>query len=188
MRGGAPPPDGPQDELLLFVPGPSRRPASRDHRGLGLLPGRGRCGGRGRRGQGPRRRARRSRSGATSWRAATTGEPPHTSQGRALQPFIAEFELPRQAFEDVIDGVAMDLDHTRYQTFDDLLEYCRRVASAVGMICIRIFGCRSDEASRVRAASRRRAAADQHSPRRERRSRTRPGVSAARRSGGSRLH
>ena len=34
----------------------------------------------------------------------------------------------------------MDLDTPRYQTFDDLFEYCRRVASAVGMICIRIFG------------------------------------------------
>jgi phytoene synthase len=71
---------------------------------------------------------------------------PRTSQGRTLQPFIAEFDLPRQAFEDVIDGVAMDLDRMRYQTFDELLEYCRRVASAVGMICIRIFRCESDRA------------------------------------------
>ena len=68
---------------------------------------------------------------------------PETLEGRQLQPFIVAFDLPRQAFDDVIDGVAMDLDHTRYETFDDLLEYCRRVASAVGMICIRIFGCRS---------------------------------------------
>ena len=42
----------------------------------------------------------------------------------------------------MIDGVAMDLERTRYQTFDELFEYCRRVASAVGLICIRIFGCR----------------------------------------------
>ena len=40
----------------------------------------------------------------------------------------------------------MDLDTTRYETFADLFEYCRRVASAVGMICIRVFGCRSDRA------------------------------------------
>ena len=66
-----------------------------------------------------------------------------TPQGRRLQPFVQEFDLPRQAFEDVIDGVAMDLDHSRYETFDDLLQYCRRVASAVGMICIRIFRCES---------------------------------------------
>jgi phytoene synthase len=58
----------------------------------------------------------------------------------------SRFDLPRQAFDDVIDGVAMDLDTTRYKTFDDLFEYCRRVASAVGLICIRIFGCRDDSA------------------------------------------
>lgn len=70
-------------------------------------------------------------------------EQPVTAEGQRLKPCIAQFDLPRQAFADVIDGVAMDLDHTRYETFDELLEYCRRVASAVGMICIRIFGCRS---------------------------------------------
>jgi phytoene synthase len=73
---------------------------------------------------------------------AYDGGHPTTPQARALPPLIRDFDLPRQAFEDVIDGVAMDLDTTRYQTFDDLFEYCRRVASAVGMICIRIFGCR----------------------------------------------
>ena len=75
------------------------------------------------------------------------GQPPSTGQGRRLQPFVKAFDLPRQAFEDVIDGVAMDLDTSRYQTFEDLLEYCRRVASAVGLICIRIWGC-TDEGSR----------------------------------------
>jgi 15-cis-phytoene synthase len=72
-----------------------------------------------------------------------SGESPLTPEGRRLQPFVVEFDLPRAAFEDVIDGVAMDLDHARYETFDDLLEYCHRVASAVGMICIRIFRCES---------------------------------------------
>jgi phytoene synthase len=66
---------------------------------------------------------------------------PQTPQGLHLQPYIERFHLPRQAFEDVIDGVAMDLDTTRYETFDDLLGYCHRVASAVGIICINIFGC-----------------------------------------------
>ena len=69
-----------------------------------------------------------------------------TPQARRLAPFIAPFDLPRQAFEDVVDGVAMDLDTTRYETFADLYEYCRRVASAVGMICIRIFGCVDEQA------------------------------------------
>ena len=81
------------------------------------------------------------------WRAELSrcyeGATPATSQGKRLQPFITPFELPRQAFEDVIDGVAMDLDTTRYADFGELHEYCRRVASAVGLICINIFGCRS---------------------------------------------
>lgn len=74
------------------------------------------------------------------------GAVPLTPPGRRLQPFLARFDLPRQAFQDVIDGVAMDLDTARYETFAELCEYCRRVASAVGLICIRVFGCRSDRA------------------------------------------
>jgi phytoene synthase len=80
-----------------------------------------------------------------SWRseldAAYRGTP-QTSQGIALQPFIAEFNLPRARFEALIDGVEMDLSHARYATFEALLEYCRRVASAVGLICVEIFGYR----------------------------------------------
>jgi phytoene synthase len=95
-------------------------------------------------------RAESARDALHLWRGELArcyeGKAPETPQGRRLQSFIARFELPRQAFEDVIDGVAMDLDKSRYDTFADLLEYCRRVASAVGMICIRIFGCRSDGA------------------------------------------
>jgi phytoene synthase len=59
----------------------------------------------------------------------------------------AEAELlPRQPFDDLIDGVAMDLARTEYESIADLLEYCRRVASAVGLICIEIFGCKDDGA------------------------------------------
>jgi len=90
------------------------------------------------------------RDAITFWRAELArcfeGAAPQTRQGRRLQPFATAFNLPRAAFDDVIDGVAMDLDTTRYETFADLYEYCRRVASAVGMICIQIFGCRSEAA------------------------------------------
>jgi phytoene synthase len=65
---------------------------------------------------------------------------PQTTQGRALQPYIREFDLPRGPFEDLIDGVEMDLAHVRYDTFAALADYCRRVASAVGLICVEIFG------------------------------------------------
>jgi phytoene synthase len=75
-------------------------------------------------------------------RAFDSGGEPDTPQGRALKPLIAAFQLPRQPFDDLIDGVAMDLARDRYDTIEDLLEYCRRVASAVGLVCIEIFGCR----------------------------------------------
>jgi phytoene synthase len=97
----------------------------------------------------PEARARASRQ-LCAWRAeldaAYTGAPA-TPQGRALQPVLREFGLSRQPFEDLIDGVEMDLDHATYRTFPELVEYCRRVASSVGLICIEIFGCR-EEASR----------------------------------------
>lgn len=79
------------------------------------------------------------------WRAelaATYSGSPRTSQGAALRPFIEEFALPREHFEALVTGVEMDLDRARYDTFDALLEYCRRVASAVGLICVEIFGYR----------------------------------------------
>jgi phytoene synthase len=71
---------------------------------------------------------------------------PTTLQGRALAPVVAAFNLPREPFHDLVDGVAMDLGHERYETFDELLGYCRRVASAVGLICIEIFGVRDKSA------------------------------------------
>ena len=67
---------------------------------------------------------------------------PTTPQGQGLQPFVREFALPRAQFESLIDGVEMDLTHARYATFDELVEYCRRVASTVGLICLEIFGYR----------------------------------------------
>jgi 15-cis-phytoene synthase len=75
------------------------------------------------------------------------GGVPGTPQGRALQPLIAAFNLPRPAFEALIEGVEMDLHTSRYPTFDDLYQYCIRVASAVGLMCVEIFGYR-DPASR----------------------------------------
>ena len=71
---------------------------------------------------------------------------PCTRQGQALKPFVTEFNLPREPFEELITGVAMDLDYSRYPTFEALSEYCRRVASMVGLICLEIFGYRDPRA------------------------------------------
>jgi phytoene synthase len=78
--------------------------------------------------------------------ACFDGLEPQTPQGRALLPFVQRFHLPRSAFEALIEGVEMDVVPRRYQTFGELYEYCIRVASAVGLICLEIFGYRDPAA------------------------------------------
>lgn len=58
----------------------------------------------------------------------------------ALEGAIGDFAIPRSYLEDVIRGVEMDLEVSRFETFEHLREYCCLVASAVGLICIEIFG------------------------------------------------
>ena len=67
------------------------------------------------------------------------GRPQHPA-GERLQQAIATFPIPRAVLEEIIAGVEMDIDRTRYETFDELYPYCYRVASAVGLACIEIFG------------------------------------------------
>jgi phytoene synthase len=74
-------------------------------------------------------------------RCFTAGEAPRTPQGQALVPFIREFDLPRGPFSDLVDGVAMDIGHRRFKNFAELYQYCYRVASTVGIVCVQIFGC-----------------------------------------------
>lgn len=78
--------------------------------------------------------------------AAFDGGAPVTPQGQALSPLITRFNLPRPAFEALIEGVEMDLTPRRYETFAELYEYCIRVASAVGLMCVEIFGYRDPQA------------------------------------------
>ncbi len=84
--------------------------------------------------------------GVAHWRAELArvfeGQPPATPEGRQLLPHVAPFHLPRREFEALIDGVSMDTEPRRYQTFAELEGYCHRVASAVGLICAEIFGYR----------------------------------------------
>jgi phytoene synthase len=65
---------------------------------------------------------------------------PLTPQGRALKALGRPFNLPREQFDALIDGVGMDITPMRFQTFDELEPYCHRVASSVGLICAEIFG------------------------------------------------
>lgn len=65
---------------------------------------------------------------------------PKFAVNRELQPVIAQYRLPFAHFDDLIRGVEMDLDIKRYQTFDELEQYCFRVASVVGLLSVEIFG------------------------------------------------
>ena len=65
---------------------------------------------------------------------------PVTPQGQALLPLVKKFNLPRSAFDALVEGVEMDIGSRRYETFEELYEYCLRVASAVGLMCVEIFG------------------------------------------------
>ncbi|AFH49629.1 Phytoene synthase [Ignavibacterium album JCM 16511] len=53
---------------------------------------------------------------------------------------ISNFNIPLDPFFELIKGMEMDLQKNRYKSFDDLLLYCYRVASTVGLMCIEIFG------------------------------------------------
>jgi phytoene synthase len=57
-----------------------------------------------------------------------------------LAQAVRAFAIPRDALLAIIDGVEMDLDQVRYETAEELYPYCYRVASAVGLCCIEIFG------------------------------------------------
>jgi phytoene synthase len=66
---------------------------------------------------------------------------PTLSVTRRLQGSIRRFRIPREPFEAILEGVEMDLHKRRYADFAELRGYCVRVASAVGLLCLPIFGC-----------------------------------------------
>lgn len=61
------------------------------------------------------------------------------------------FPVPLGAFDELIDGVEMDLDGREYATFDELVEYCRCVAGAVGRLCLGVYRDEADEVASDRA-------------------------------------
>jgi phytoene synthase len=88
--------------------------------------------------------ADKRRAELAGWRAdvnrACENKSPRFPVNRELQPVIQEFSLPFQLFDDLIKGCEMDLDTKRYEDFEALEKYCYHVASAVGLLSIRIFG------------------------------------------------
>jgi phytoene synthase len=77
------------------------------------------------------------------WRteiAAVYGGKPQHPVSLALVQIVKDFNLPQELLQEIIDGMEMDLDHTRYPDFKSLQLYCYRVASVVGLLAAEIFG------------------------------------------------
>ena len=64
----------------------------------------------------------------------------------ALADVAKQYDIPRDYFREVILGVESDLVKDRFQNFEELREYCYRVASVVGLICLQIFGYKNEAA------------------------------------------
>ena len=80
------------------------------------------------------------------WRAEIAnlyqGNPQHPVS-KALAPAIGRYNLSEEHFQEIIDGMEMDLDQNRYADFKQLQLYCYRVASVVGLLSVEIFGYRN---------------------------------------------
>jgi phytoene synthase len=79
-------------------------------------------------------------------RASLDAEP-EGAMSIALHDARARFEIPRDALSALVDGGLQDLAQARYATFDELRGYCEKVAGAVGVACIAVYG--SDDVERA---------------------------------------
>lgn len=64
----------------------------------------------------------------------------------SLASHLQHIRIPEHLFQELISGVEMDVTLTRYHTFSELYPYCYRVASVVGLICLKIFNTQSPAA------------------------------------------
>ncbi len=58
----------------------------------------------------------------------------------AFHDVVKKYKIPARYFHDLIDGTEMDLVKNRYETWEELHQYCYRVASVVGFVCIHVWG------------------------------------------------
>ncbi len=77
---------------------------------------------------------------------------PQTAVGEGLAAAIADYRVEPRHLRAVLDGVQMDLDGARLSTHAQLLAYCDKVASAVGLACLPVFGAFGTHAERYAVA------------------------------------
>jgi phytoene synthase len=63
----------------------------------------------------------------------------------ALADVCRRYPVPVDALEELVDGCEMDVDGATYQTFEDLVGYCRKVAGTVGRLSLSVYGCSDPE-------------------------------------------
>jgi phytoene synthase len=90
--------------------------------------------------------AERERELAFWRRSSMEGEAPGHPVLDEVVVLPAKYGFPREWLAEIIDGVASDLTKSRYQTIDELLGYCYKVASVVGLVSVEIFGYRNESA------------------------------------------
>jgi 15-cis-phytoene synthase len=73
-------------------------------------------------------------------RGEAAGEP---ALAKPVRDLMSRYPITPEMLEEIITGVEMDIDLRRYATWDELRVYCHRVASAVGLVSIEIFGYRN---------------------------------------------
>ena len=83
-----------------------------------------------------------------STRSAFSGSHQHEAVFIALQYIVRRYAIPAHYALELIEGMAMDVRGTRYQTFNDLLLYCYRVAGTVGLMMSHVMGLRDERALR----------------------------------------
>lgn len=77
------------------------------------------------------------------WRAAVQALPSSPDGDAvlvALADAVGRFRIPTGALADLVEGALMDCERSRYATWEELREYCRRVAGAVGIACAAVYG------------------------------------------------
>ena len=93
------------------------------------------------------------KEGLRRWRDALVAAFDGRVQGDPILPAfrdtVRRYAIPAEYFHWILDGAEMDLDIRRYETFEDLYQYCFRVASAVGLVCLRIFGASDARAPKL---------------------------------------
>jgi phytoene synthase len=97
---------------------------------------------------------RRLDAEAAALDALASGAPGADQLMIALADADARFSLPAGALGELIEGVRMDVTGVSYERFEDLVLYCRRVAGAVGRVCLAIFGLSGRDAAEPLEAAR----------------------------------